>query len=1246
MDVSNPIYDPSRCLVGSLGERASLRLRQDIGLLKARAQHEERIRLPSPEGEAPADDAMHLKQISDLYKALTEAPIATTTGCDLSQCKTLKKVANGCPVLGLSVNGVRVHPVGKNVTTIDKVECVSPQRQFGGGGSPGFCLDEFLRHYDYDFLYTYGTKYIYSLGTQQGFLKRIDSQMGRSCRSVKTYGGTKKTENYLFNVLDEVFDMKPGVDFEEGRWSGSIIDILDKVEVAGDASAGFPYCKEKAFAYEEMLHEGGILEELVKTLKEPDYLKARERLRKQQPELFLCELKNKRDRYERDKLKEKCRPYLAMPFHWSVLFSNLCQVFCDKLPHIGQSDKTSSAYKFSAVDGGLERVRARLAKLGKKKFDFYAYGDDVDFYMRDNKGELWRCCPDFRQMDGSIDADCVKLTCKWVYRHLSHKFGESLFWKNVTSEWIKMSTNPEFVCHGPEVYKKKKQDGMMSGTVGTTLFNTVKSVLSYGLLIAELETGEVTLKQLYSEAAMAKWFQDKCGLELKKGTWGFELVNENPSNEDSYPFWTTQKFLGVQWIYMWLEEKGKKTFQLYPHLSQEDFVSLALCPRKNVDEVGKKSRGTKAPKNPLNMRLSDQRYMFDWARGLMVTCAFSDSTQTSLLNAIVNSLSDEVILLDVQAGQGKGAPPEAPMLSEVWGKEVEYVNSFGFPSWIWCADLYGIQKFVTDRDSEWIYLFPGLNDWITKIRKSERKRNPIFMVKVDLPEKKKTFGDTPTICEVHEAKETLGPSTAMEITPQTHKKGPEDIPEKAIEVKRSPKEDVQGSVRTPRKRDFNLGDTLKNIMREQYKECNEKRALEKKYLEQSDPKAAKNIKLQKWQTFGLPADIVKQRSGFTDKQLAEACVAAGYFLQDHHKTFWVNVAPFVGGVESKNIPEQIDRAKEVATRGREVVQSKDKMAGALGAGKLLRKIDKPGEHSAPKGGVETTFKWLPTSVTFKQLFQLIRHEARNMKHQGKDVNLLWSMLNSHNYVLHYDEQTCSWEDIPETDRKCVYSVTRKSGEPYNPIVFRLNITLVTAEVDQEKGCNVYHALFRMIDYSSGKAGEDLIEPVEILETVGGNKETKRKAMIAFLVDYIFTQPKGVNFVGGSTIPDMTTFAYGDREPDTKQWFHDVVERERMSSRQPIMLEQHGDEKTPIYDLHETDLSSDESEKDSDTESDSGTELEQSSISDDEGREASAKGEKEGIEKILEILQSFDKRLKRIEGERGGRSGGKKCQDYL
>lgn len=1241
MDVSNPVYDPSRCLVGSLGQRASLRLRQDISLLRARAQNEGRIRLPTPEGEAPADQAVHLKQISDLYKALTEVPEKTSVGCDLSQCKTLKKVSDGCPVSGLSVNGIRVHPVGKNVKTIDKVECVSPQRQFGGGGSPGFCLDQFLQHYDYDFLVTHGTKYIYSLGTQAGFLKRIDSQMGRQCKSVKSYGG-KKTEKFLFSNLDKGFDLKGDIPFEEGRWSGSIIEILDKVEVAGDASAGFPYCKEKAFAYEEMVHENGILEELCKALKEPDYLKARERLRAQHPELFLCELKNKRDRYERAKLGEKCRPYLAMPFHWSVLFSNLCQVFCDQLPHIGQSDKTHSAYKFSAVNGGLEKVRARLSKLGKKKYDFYAYGDDVDFYFRDSKGQLWRCCPDFRQMDGSIDADCIQLTCRWVYNHLSKKFGESVFWRNVASEWITMSSNPEFVCHGPEVYQKKKKDGMMSGTVGTTLFNTVKSVLSYGFLVHELETGEVSPAQLENEAAMEKWFKDKCGLELKKGTWAFEKVNECPDLSDGNPYWTRQKFLGVQWAYMNLEINGHTIFQLYPHLDNEDFVSLALCPRKNVDEGRSKAQMKKNKKTlgPCEMRLSDQRYMFDWARGLMVTCAFSDSVQNSLMNSIVNSLSDEVILLDVQSGEGKGAPPESPMLAEVWGKEVEFVNSFGFPSWIWCADLYGCEKFVPfeERDSEWLVLFPSLSDWITKLRKQERARNPILMVQVEAPEKRMTHGEEPLYCDIEKYTDTLGPSTSMEVTPQTHKTGPDKIPGKAVEIKRGPKIDVTGDKVSTRTRDPNLGETLKRVMREQYKEENLKREQQKELLFGVDPRLAKKVKLAKWKTFGIPADLVIQRTGFTNLQLEEACTCAGYYLQDHHKTWWVNVAPFVGGVESKNIPVQLEQAKRVVEKARSVVQSRDKMEGAKGAGKLLKKVDKPGEHSTPKGGVGIVFKWLPTSATFKRLFDAIRLEAKQIPVKGKSEDQLWSSLNSHHFILHYSEEE-EWEVIPDDDKKCCYSIPRKGGKYYNPFIFRVNMTLVTADVCQETGVNTYHVVFRMVDYSSGKCGEDLIDPVEILETKGGNKDTNRKAMIAFLVDYIFNEPKGVSFVEGSQAPSMTTFAFGDREPDTQKWFHDTVERERMASRQPIVLEE-GDKRTPIYDLQFLDFS--DEEENSDSESDSGTESEQSSVSDDEGGEESSQSEKEGIEKVLEILQSFDKRLKRIESKRGGRSGGKKC----
>lgn len=69
------------------------------------------------------------------------------------------------------------------------------------------------------------------------------------------------------------------------------------------------------------------------------------KLRAEQPELFLCEVKNKLDRYEPEKLGDKTRPYVAYPFHFQALFSVLSQNFTESLKIF--YDGGTNAYGFS-----------------------------------------------------------------------------------------------------------------------------------------------------------------------------------------------------------------------------------------------------------------------------------------------------------------------------------------------------------------------------------------------------------------------------------------------------------------------------------------------------------------------------------------------------------------------------------------------------------------------------------------------------------------------------------------------------------------------------------------------------------------------------------------------------------------------------------------------------------------------------------------------------------------------------------
>ena len=473
VDISNPVYDPSRCLVGNLPKRAMLRLKQDLYHLQRKARLEERVVLETPKRE-PLGGPDFEKQVQTLFKSLRTDALPRAKGVvDLRELDCLRVVAQGCPVAGLQFEGRRIHTPGVSECVINgakgKITVANPQRKFGGGLRPGYGLEEVLRHYTDQEVLEAGKTLLFTRGTVEGFKKHVKKQMGMPTVKVNTiFGEGRKSKGFMLDKLDTLFN---------GPWKslegGSLDELLATVTTSGDASAGAPYWKDKAFALEEMME--GVMPLLVEALKKEDWAKTRAELRSQYPELFLCELKNMLDRYEVGKLKEKCRPYLAMPFHFSVLFSFLSQNFCKVLSVCDKDWATHNAYGLSAVDGGLEDIRRRMLSLKRGQYDYYCYGDDTDIYYRDAKGVLYHNSPDFSQMDGCVDSDTVYLVVKWIYRSFEQKYGECRFWAHVCQEWCHMALNPEFVCDGPTVYCKDTKHGLggvMSGVVGTTLFDT------------------------------------------------------------------------------------------------------------------------------------------------------------------------------------------------------------------------------------------------------------------------------------------------------------------------------------------------------------------------------------------------------------------------------------------------------------------------------------------------------------------------------------------------------------------------------------------------------------------------------------------------------------------------------------------------------------------------------------------------------------------------------------------------------
>lgn len=1177
MDVSNPVLDPSRCTVGALGARRRLRVRQDFSLLSAKTVGAERVNLPTP----CVAEGVELEEVYNdaarLFTALRETEVPVSKGVDLSDLGCLRKVQAGCPVSGFSIGGVRVHPVGVQTENVAGVSCVSPLRTFGGGQRPAFNTQEFVTHFGVDRCIEEGTKYIYSYGTSAGFKNRVQKQMGMPCKSVCEGYGKRVNFSYLFNKLDVLFD-SVDLDLPLDRWEGPLYEMLEKVVVAGDATAGYPYCKEKSFAWDELTKEGSILSVLVEVLKDPDYSKkggSRARILQDEPEWFLCELKNKLDRYEVEKLSEKCRPYMAMPFHWTVLQSNLCQVFCDALSHVGvEGSKTHSAYKFTAVDDGLGVIHKRMARLKKGEYDYYCYGDDTDFYWRDSNGVLFRCSPDFRQMDGSVDYDCVNLTVSWIYRKFAQKHGESVFWHNVCKEWVQMAVDPTFVCSGPIVYRKQKPNGIMSGVVGTTLFDTVKSVLSYDMFITHVKTGKFPKAALSDEKQVAKFFLDNFGLVVKQGTWCPQPVQEIP---DEGRLYSPSKFLGVQW--KWghsYDGAGDRIVTLVPSLRTSDFLALALCPRYDLEaEKRRQFKHRKQKKNSAEheqrIPTVDQRYIFDWARGLMITCGFSSEVQTSFLNAVANTIGPEAILMNVQAGEGKGAPPDSPLLAEKWGEQdLQYVDSQGFPTWSWCMNLYA-SKERGCLDAEWHVFYPSLSDWVSALKK-QRVLDPLFVVQTTGPMKNLEpvlgMGE-----QILPAIDGVPPLEDRVLFSEVVMEKPRSSNLKLVEEKfgqaRGPKRDLSKSVLVGKKIDPNLPQTLVRIFGEVAERLNQNVPETVQAVMGSVPPPGVDstgkplfhtFRRVEWikekRVVALPFQYVMDRTGWTEHILREAAIEGKFLVQEHGATKWVTVCPIVTG-EPSVLLEQHYRQAEKIVEDNVVPTSKDKQQRLSGAKAVLRKQD-TANNVVSKIVPEIKVEWLPVSMPVEVFCDWVKHEVRKKKVKIQTPDILWTTINSTTYSAVAEGE--SLRDPQDTDE-------------FNHLAthFRIRLFVETADINQQSLVNEYQLLAQFVDYQTGVSQGPLkvggrAEPVPIATCSGPSKMTCGAALKNFFIRWVWPEYKGDLFVSKDSPKKVTfkktegkrlvqtLFSISDCETPDSTWSSQVEAEKRLQSRVPVFVE--------------------------------------------------------------------------------------------
>lgn len=683
MDASNPVADSTRMTIASIRDRKMRVQRQDLGWLDRMCAG--LVRTPLEVPEKPSNEEERLKvvktRLAKICNEKQEKMKEALQGKYIEPTELSKflNLHDPIPVCGLMADGVPVHPSGQhqqggkvvNTLNFGTIGICKTTVEYVAAYTETSVVQELLDNVS-----------IYTMGTQKGLRVRLEKQL-----STPTKEPDIDFKTFL-QRMDKAMPLQKNKPLM--NWHDNLYDLFENVETSFSSSAGCPYWRQKVDALEDMLDL--VLPMVAEALCQGTV----DKLYKEQPELFLCVIKNKDDRYQDP--TEKTRPYLSMPWHWQTLFSVLCQGFCKKLSLFYQKEGCRNAYGFSYANGGGNKLIefARSAKPGKPVY--CVYGDDVDFYFRDQDGVLFRVCPDFSQMDGSVDAKTVSLVIDWIYETYKKEFGENQFWKNVCAVWKQMAVDPAFIVHGPTVYKKKKAQGIMSGVVGTTLFDTVKAVLAYEDLIAYYPNA----KTLLDEKFIIKFFKER-GLIIKPGTWDpVPMPDYTPVGE----FVTDQKFLGMK--LKCLNYKGNDVY--VPSLDYTDFLSLLITPKERRVH----SQQIKA------------RYLFDRLRGLLTTGGVFDDDFRKLCNGILQNLPPSAIVMQVQINNGTGERPE---LVKVCGEDFNFTDSASFPTLEWALNLYAPEELKEDVSMVRIFKDPeGILDNLPK-RKTLQPKAVIVDVK-------------------------------------------------------------------------------------------------------------------------------------------------------------------------------------------------------------------------------------------------------------------------------------------------------------------------------------------------------------------------------------------------------------------------------------------------------------------------------------------------------------------------------------
>lgn len=524
----------------------------------------------------------------------------------------------------------------------------------------------------------YIEKVTYTGGTPKGFCNRLAKWADRKPKPI----GQVYKDHYE-KPIDVVRRLMPYDKKVIKDWNRPLSDLIGDVTINKASSAGPPWYRMKLEVLPEVFK---ALETIIEKVGDGSI----EKWLADNREFVVAECKNKMDRYE-DPYK-KTRPYWNFSSPLSMLLSVPCQGFTEALKTFEESS-SSNAYGFSyAHGGGLAMWNWMTSATDRPKFA--CYGDDTRLVWRDEKGNLYCCDPDFEQMDGSIDQETIDLTVDYIMAAYQEQYGKSDLFQWVAGVWKYLAGKGDFLVDGTTIYTNPT--GLRTGVVGTTLFDTVKSVLAYNMFVEKRIDP--------SDVKSSTSFFLEMGLRVKDGTWDPVLINEVP---EEGALAVPTPFLGVKlkWV------KGAESLEPLPFVEKEALVTTIGNCRQQLLSAS---------------RTVEKRVIFDMARGYQVTAAFMHPEVWDAMCDLINNTDATIICQRVQANKGRGQAPDFPMVTGNKDnmEEFNWVSSDGYPTVEFCKNVFlsGPNKIPGEH---WIYCFPELEEGLLKMRK-RRTVVPLF----------------------------------------------------------------------------------------------------------------------------------------------------------------------------------------------------------------------------------------------------------------------------------------------------------------------------------------------------------------------------------------------------------------------------------------------------------------------------------------------------------------------------------------